>query len=324
MSLIEVNRLEKVFKVFKREKGSLNVIKSIFKRKYEIIKAVNSITFNIEEGELVGYIGPNGAGKSTTIKMLSGILVPTSGIVKVDGKIPYLNRKENAMNIGAIFGQRSQLYWDLPVLDSFELYKKIYRIGNLDFKRNVEFYTELLDMQEFIKMPARQLSLGQKMRANIAIALLHDPGIVYLDEPTIGLDIMAKSKIRTFIKEVNKEKKTTILLTTHDMDDIEQICDRLIIIDKGTILYDDKLKAFKEKYNKDFMITVVFNNDIKTLPDTRFKIIKEDGPKKHILIKKDDLSFIEAVKFLSNSYDIVDLSYKEPEIEELIIGFISK
>ena len=216
MSYIHVDNVVKEFKVVRREKGLKNALKSLFRREYETVTAVDHISFEIGKGELVGYIGPNGAGKSTTIKMLSGILVPTAGTITVDGIIPHLNREENARRIGVVFGQRSSLEWDLPMEETFDLFQKIYRIDEKVYKRNVEFYVELFEMQSFLKRPVRQLSLGQKMRAEIAVALLHDPEILYLDEPTIGLDVVAKNQIRQFIKEI-PEKKITLMLTTHDM-----------------------------------------------------------------------------------------------------------
>ncbi|KAB2846374.1 MAG: ATP-binding cassette domain-containing protein [Ignavibacterium sp.] len=318
MAFIEVNNVSKEFQVYKRQKGFLNSVKSLFHRQYEIKRAVCDIDFHIDKGELVGYIGPNGAGKSTTIKMLSGILLPTKGNIFVDGRIPYINRKENAIHIGIVFGQRSQLYWDLPVEETFDLFKKMYRINDAQFKYNVEFYVDLLDMYEFLQKPVRQLSLGQKMRANLAVALLHDPEILYLDEPTIGLDVVVKSRIRHFIREVNKEKKITVMLTTHDMNDIEQICNRIIMIDKGYVLYDGSLIDFKDKYSGGYMLKVVFANEGEKILDQRLKILKEEGFEKIILFNKEDISVAETITQITRNYNITDLSIKEPEIEEVV------
>lgn len=324
MSLIQVENVTKEFRIYKREKGFANTVKSLFTRQYEVKRAVNNISFDIEKGDLVGYVGPNGAGKSTTIKMLTGILLPTSGSITVNGALPYANRKENAMHIGVVFGQRSQLYWDLPVEDTFELYKKMYKISDSRFKRNIEFYVELLGLQEFLQKPVRQLSLGQKMRANITVALLHDPEIVYLDEPTIGLDVVAKSRIRHFIREINREKRTTVILTTHDMDDIEQTCNRLIMIDKGTKIYDGTVTGFKESHNRRFMIQVEFACDNVTVNDERFSIAGEEGPSRKFICDKETMGIGEAVTYLTRNYDINDIRIKEPEIEEIVRNVYEK
>lgn len=318
MAFIQVENITKDFKVYRREKGFLSSVKSLFHREYEIKRAVRDISFSINKGELVGYIGPNGAGKSTTIKMLSGILVPTGGTIQVAGRIPYLNRKENAMHIGIVFGQRTQLYWDLPMEETFELFKKMYKIDNNIYRKNLDFFVELLEMEEFLRRPVRQLSLGQKMRAELAIALLHDPEIVYLDEPTIGLDIVAKSRMRKFIREVNLDKNTTFILTTHDMDDIDQICKRLIMIDKGEILYDGLLEQFKNEYGNEYVITAVFIDERAELNDCRLKVLKEEGPRKYITFNKNDISVGEAISLLTRNYEISDFNVKEPDIEDIV------
>ncbi len=324
MSFIEVEHLSKEFKITKREKGALNAIKSMIHREYTIKKAVDDISFSVEQGELVGYVGPNGAGKSTTIKMLSGILTPTSGKVTVGGIVPYENRKENNMRMGVVFGQRSQLYWDLPMGETFELYKRMYKIDEEKFRRNVEFYTELLDMKPFLNTPVRQLSLGQKMRGNIAIALLHDPPIVYLDEPTIGLDVLAKSRIRTFIKEVNREKNITLILTTHDMDDIEAICNRLILIDNGKKLYDGGLEEFRNTYAGGNLLVADFDADEVVMPDPRLKLIKEEGPRRWISFRKDEIAPMEALNLITARYQLSDFSMQEADIEETIKNIYEK
>lgn len=319
MSIIEVKNITKNYRVYEKKDGFFNTAKSIFYREYKNKCAVENISFNIEKGQLVGYIGPNGAGKSTTIKMLSGILVPTSGEVVVNNYIPYKQRKENALRIGVVFGQRSQLFWDLPILDTFELYQMMYKIDNNRYKRNVSFFIELLEMQEFIKRPVRQLSLGQKMRANIAISMLHDPEILYLDEPTIGLDVVAKDKIRCFIREINGEKKTTVILTTHDMDDIESICNRLIMIDKGKLLYDGELGQFKRKFAGDTIVIVeCVDNTPFELFDSRLKLIKAEGRKKWIAYRKEEISTANAIKILTQANEVTDISIKEADIEDVV------
>ena len=324
MSFIEVEHLSKEFKITKREKGALNAIKSMIHREYTIKKAVDDISFSVEQGELVGYVGPNGAGKSTTIKMLSGILTPTSGKVTVGGIVPYENRKENNMRMGVVFGQRSQLYWDLPMGETFELYKRMYKIDEEKFRRNVEFYTELLDMKPFLNTPVRQLSLGQKMRGNIAIALLHHPLIVDLDEPTIGLDVLAKSRIRTFIKEVNREKNITLILTTHDMDDIEAICNRLILIDNGKKLYDGGLEEFRNTYAGGNLLVADFDADEVVMPDPRLKLIKEEGPRRWISFRKDEIAPMEALNLITARYQLSDFSMQEADIVETIKNIYEK
>ena len=318
MSFIDFNHVSKEFKIFKQEKGMKNAIRSMFKREYQIKYAVDDISFTAEKGELIGYIGPNGAGKSTTIKMLSGILTPTSGKITVNGIVPYENRKENNMKMGVVFGQRSQLYWDLAMEETFGLYKRMYKIDDAVFQRNVEFYVDLLQMKDFLKTPVRQLSLGQKMRGNIAIALLHDPPIVYLDEPTIGLDVIAKSRIRTFIKEINRERNTTLILTTHDMDDIEAICNRLIMIDNGKKIYDGSLSNFRETYTGGNILIADFDMENIQMPDARLKILKEEGSRKTIGFKKNEITPMDALALISAHYKINDFSMQEAGIEETI------
>jgi len=250
--MIEAERLAKAYKIYGsgRGRGWGEAIRGVFARPYEVKEAVKGVSFRIRPGELVGFIGPNGAGKSTTIKMLSGVLTPTSGKVRVNGCIPSEDRRRNGLQIGVVFGQRSQLFWDLPMEETFLLHRRMYRIPSDQFRRNVDFMVELLEMEGFYRTPVRQLSLGQKMRANLAAALLHDPAVLYLDEPTIGLDVVAKAKIRRFLRELNEEKRTTVILTTHDMDDIDEVCERLMLIDRGTMIHDGPLAEFKRRYSE--------------------------------------------------------------------------
>lgn len=247
-SIIHLKGISKHFFVSKRNAGTKNAIKSFFKREKTKIEALNDVNFDIKKGEIVGYIGPNGAGKSTTIKIMCGILNPTSGECIINGRIPWKERKKHVSNIGVVFGQRSQLWWDVPPVDSFELIKDIYKISNEDYEKNLKNLIEKLDLSEIIKIPTRQLSLGQRMRCELAASLLHNPEILFLDEPTIGLDAVSKLAVRKFIKELNKEKKVTVILTTHDMQDIEALTDRIILIGKGKLLYDSSFKAIKKKY----------------------------------------------------------------------------
>lgn len=236
--MITVENLTKEFKSYKKNPGFKGTVKGLFSREVVIKKAVDNISFHIDKGEIVGYIGSNGAGKSTTIKMMTGILVPTAGRCVVNGIIPYENRMENAQQIGVVFGQRTQLWWDLPLTETFTILKEIYNVSDQDFKERMAFLDQVLNLSEFINNTVRTLSLGQRMRADLGAALLHNPKVLYLDEPTIGLDVVVKENIRLAIKEINREFKTTVVLTTHDLGDIEELCNRIIIIDAGKKIYD--------------------------------------------------------------------------------------
>lgn len=318
MSLIEMKNVTKKYKVYEAPKGVKNALFSLVCRKYTEKVAVDNIDFAIRKGELVGYIGANGAGKSTTIKMLAGILTPSSGEVRVNGMKPHLNRQKNALNIGVVFGQRSQLFWDLPLEDTFDLFRRMYKIDQVRYKANVDFFVELLDMKEFWRRRVKQLSLGQRMRADLAVALLHDPEILYLDEPTIGLDVLAKSKMREFMMELNKLKKTTVILTTHDLSDIEIMCKRVIMIDRGKIIQDSDLKVFKEKFGRFSVLTIEFKETDIMLHHPDWQIIREEGNMKSLLINKDKISVMEVISTLSSAYDILDLSIQEPDIEHVV------
>lgn len=317
MEQIKVEHICKDFKIIDRQPGLVNTVKSFFNRKFIIRKAVDDISFSINEGELVAYIGANGAGKSTTIKMLSGILTPSSGKVIVMGREPYLKRKENGMEIGVVFGQRSQLFWDLPVLDAFELYKKMYKIPEDIYKSNLARYSKMLGIDEFIMQPVRQLSLGQKMRAELCVAMLHNPKILYLDEPTIGLDVLVKSKIREFIKQINKEKKTTVILTTHDMADIEAICERVILINKGKLLFDGKISEFKDVYGTVTTVKILFSSEADYVEDSRFQLVEDEGKRKTYTFDRGQISKAEAIKLIS-SYHIEDIDIMDAGIEEIV------
>ncbi len=247
--MIKVEHVRKTYKVSKRNAGFLPACKALFRKEYEYIHALDDVSFTISDGEMVGYIGPNGAGKSSTIKILSGILTPEEGICRIDGLIPWKNRIRHVRNIGVVFGQRTQLWWDVPVLDSFELLKEIYRIDTKSYQHNLEQLSEMLNLTELLKTPVRQLSLGQRMRCEIAASLLHDPKILFLDEPTIGLDAVSKLAVRDFILKLNKEKNTTVILTTHDMQDIEALTNRVILIGKGSILLDGTIEDIRQNYD---------------------------------------------------------------------------
>lgn len=319
MSIIEVCDLTKDYKINVRKKGLLGSLQNLVVPEYTLKRAVDNINFAIEPGEMVGFIGPNGAGKSTTVKMLTGIMSPTSGSVTLKGISPHKNRKKIASKIGAVFGQRTQLWWDLPIADTYDLLKCMYKIPDTEFKKNMDMFNELLGINEFIKQPVRQLSLGQRMRADIAASLLHNPEIVLFDEPTIGLDVVAKEKIREFIKCVNKERNTTMLFTTHDMQDIEKTCNRMIIIDKGTMIYDGTVDQIKKDYGKTRTLIVEFR-DLDTqieLPD-KVELVEEKDNKKYLRFLKDEVPVSELITNLSSRYNVVDLTIQETEIEGII------
>jgi len=261
MEIIKVENLKKEFIIYEKEPGLKGVIKSFYNAKKIVKKAVDDVSFTIQQGEIVGYIGPNGAGKSTTIKMLTGILTPTSGEVRVDGIIPYQKRTVNAKKIGVVFGQRTQLWWDLPLIESFTVLKEIYQISDADYKERLAYFTELFGLNEFIKQPVRQLSLGQRMKADIVASLLHNPKLLFLDEPTIGLDVIAKENIRKTLKDIHEKYQTTIILTTHDLADIEELCDRIMMIDQGKIIYDGSLETIKAKFGSKKIVCFTLKND---------------------------------------------------------------
>ena len=318
MPIITVEHLSKHFKVHKRRTGFWGNLSSTVSRQHNIIKAVDDVNFTLERGELVGYIGANGAGKSTTIKMLTGILVPTSGHIDVMGLMPYRNRRENTRRIGVVFGQRTQLWWDLPVIDSFELLKHIYEIPQNLYKQNLDFFSELLQLQPFLSTPVRRLSLGQRMRCDLTAALLHNPEILYLDEPTIGLDVVAKEQVRQFLRQVNAERQVTVILTTHDLNDVEKVCQRLIIIDSGKIIYDGGIDALKERYGKTRILIVDLAQAYSDIQLEGVDLTRRDGNRIWLAFDRDTISASEVIAQLTARYEIQDLTISEPEIEEIV------
>ncbi|MCP1309678.1 ABC transporter ATP-binding protein [Paenibacillus tyrfis] len=259
---IDVHRLRKEFKVQKNREGLKGAVRDLFRREYNQVAAVKDISFQIPQGEICGYIGENGAGKSTTIKMLTGILVPTSGDIRVGGFVPYKEREKFVRNIGVVFGQRSQLWWDIGVIESFQLLKKVYRVPDAEYRSRMDELVERLQLGELLNRPVRKLSLGQRMRCELAASLIHNPEILFLDEPTIGLDIMVKTEIREFLKSMNKRYGTTILLTTHDLQDIEALCSRVIMLDDGRIIYDGGLEELKERWGKGKEVILRFSEPV--------------------------------------------------------------
>ena len=318
MSIIEVKNLVKIYKTIEKEDGLIGYFKNLVKPKYKEFQAVKSVNFNIEEGELVGYIGENGAGKSTTIKMLTGLLTPTSGKVVVNGIIPNEKRIENNKNIGAVFGQKTQLWWDLPVIESFRLIKKMYKIPENEYRKNLKKFTEILDLEDLLEKQVKNLSLGQKMRCEIAATFLHNPKIVYLDEPTIGLDVFVKENIRNFIKDIHKEKKTTVILTTHDLKDIEDICDRIILLDKGQIIYDGEKQKFKDTYGKYVISEFIIKDKKDNIILNNAEIIEQTENKLKIKFSHDETTIVKIMDEISQFCNIEDIHMKEAELEDIL------
>lgn len=315
MSMIEVNNISKSFRVAKRDG---NFLKFMFNRKYTAIEALKNITFKIESGETVGLIGPNGAGKSTMVKILTGILIPTNGEVIINGIVPYEHRTENAKHIGVLFGQRSQLWWDLPVKDTYVLLKKIYKISDDTFQKNIDKYNKVLGIEEFYTQPVRQLSLGQRMRAELGATLLHDPKIIYLDEPTIGLDVVAKKQIRNLIKELNKYTNTTIILTSHDMKDVEETCDRIICIDKGKIVSDMSMQEIKKTFGGNSTIVVDFNNVPNDFKIDNVEIKNSNGTRYILTYDTEKNTAGKIISQLVRKFDIDNISIEEPSIDDVV------
>lgn len=323
MSMISVRNLRKSFPIKTHRKGMRGSIASLFRSEYDgEFTAVRGISFEIERGEMVGYIGPNGAGKSTTIKMLTGILVPTSGEATVADMVPWERRKQLAQKIGVVFGQRTQLWWDLALIESLELLKHLYRIPEDRFQENLATAKELLALDEFLETPVRQLSLGQRMRGDLAASLLHDPEILYLDEPTIGLDIVAKAAIREYLTTLNRERKTTVLLTTHDLDDIEQLCQRIMVIDHGDVMYDGDLNALKTQWGGRRHLVVDYAHDpgpnVRQLSNHDLDVTAVEGPRVTIAFDREAITAPEVLSRASAFGEVRDMSLHEPDIEDVI------
>ncbi|HET6627592.1 MAG TPA: ATP-binding cassette domain-containing protein [Nocardioidaceae bacterium] len=309
MTLISVDHLSRTFVVRRKV--------SRFRRETKTVTAVDDLSFTVDRGEMVGYIGPNGAGKSTTIKMLTGILVPTSGSLSVAGIDPSRSRVELTRRIGVVFGQRTTLWWDLPLRDSFALLRRIYRVDTARFRRNLAEFTELLDLGDLLDTPVRQLSLGQRMRGDIAAALLHDPEILYLDEPTIGLDVVSKGRLREFLRRINAERDVTLLLTTHDLQDIEQLCSRVMVIDHGSLVYDGSLPGLHNQGSSTRTLIVDLVDTAAPIDVPGAVVKRVEGPRQWLSFPAD-ASAAPLVAAVAGSYDVADLSIAEPDIEEVI------
>lgn len=318
--IIRADRLTKQFKTLKRKDGAWSALANLFSRDYETKDAVRDVSFEVDTGEIVGYIGPNGAGKSTTIKMLTGILVPTSGTCTVDGIVPWKDRQSNGKQIGVVFGQRTQLYWDLPLVESFRLLRAIYNVPEKTYTRNLAEFTEILGLDEFIRTPVRQLSLGQRMRGDFAAAMLHEPKVVFLDEPTIGLDVVAKEAIRRFIQRVNIQRGTTFLLTTHDLNDIEKLCERIVLIDHGQKLYDGSIDGIRDRFGRKRLLTVELADDCSgvniNLPGV--VVVSRDGPTMKFEFDRDVVRADQLITALASQCELRDITIAEPELETII------
>lgn len=317
--IIKVENVSKVYKVNKRREGFVSIIANLIAPKLEKKVAVNDISFSINEGEAVAFIGSNGAGKSTTIKMLSGILYPSDGKIEVNGYIPYRQRKKYVSEIGVVLGQKSQLVWDLPVLDSYELIRHIYRIPKRDYEKRLAEFIDMLDMKDFVNQPVRQLSLGQKMRAEIVAAMLHSPKIVFLDEPTIGLDLVAKRKIQEFVKRINKKYKVTIIFTTHDMEDIVSTCERLIIIDKGKKIYDGAVKDVKDLCDEVKSLRIELEDGVEVEENELLSIKDKDDNSIEISFAKEEIQIEKIKKYISKEYNVASIKPVKGSTNEISV-----
>ncbi len=336
MAQIEVKNLSKNFRVFDRREGVRGAFIDLFNRKYRTVEAVKEVSFSIEPGERVGYLGPNGAGKSTTLKMLTGILVPSGGTVEVGGLDPHIDREKSLRRIGAIFGQRSQLWWDLAAIESFRLLASIYGLSQDQLRDRMEEFEPVLKLSDFLRIPVRKLSLGQKMRCELAASMLHSPGVVFLDEPTIGLDLVAKENIRSFLLEENKNRGTTLILTTHDLSDIEELCERVIVIDHGKLLYDGSLEALKEQVGgggslvfKGLSASQKETEETGDEASNKLQILEEICQDLPLSWAEDQDAFratfirgkvkrAELIRRVLNRFEVLDISFEEASIEDVI------
>ncbi|HVF31747.1 MAG TPA: ATP-binding cassette domain-containing protein [Acidimicrobiales bacterium] len=310
MSVIALEGVSKSF-VLRKKAG-------LVRRAKVIVRAVDDVSLSVDEGELVGYIGPNGAGKSTTIKMLTGILVPTAGRISVAGVDPQRKRVELARRIGVVFGQRTQLWWDLPLRDSFELLRHVYRVPAVRHAANLASFVELLEMGPFLETPVRQLSLGQRMRGDLCAALLHDPSILYLDEPTIGLDVVSKARVREFLAEVNAERGVTIVLTTHDLSDVERLCSRLVVIDHGRVIHDGTVPEIKDRFGEFRTVVVDLEEEAPPLSLTGCETVRVEGVRQWVRFRRAEMSAASVVSAIAAVARVRDLTIEEPDIDDVV------
>lgn len=317
MPVIEVKNLKKQFKSVRKQKGLKGAIKGLFRPEKKIVTAVDDISFSIERGEIVGYIGPNGAGKSTTVKMMSGILRPTSGEILVNGISPVKDRKAVVKHLGVVFGQRTQLYWDLRLGESFELLKRIYDVPDDVYNENMAMMDEILDLKSIVDTPVRQLSLGQRMRGDLAAAMLHSPDVLFLDEPTIGLDVDAKHAIRRFIKEINETRKTTIILTTHDLGDIQELCKRIIIINKGVVIEDGSLDELIDRIAPYRQLVIDFYTE-QHIEHPKAEIVSSEGSRTVYRFMKNEITAAALIEYIGSKAKIKDIRLEEASIDDII------
>ena len=315
---IVVADLAKSFRVAVRTPGMRGAVAGLFRRRYQDVQALHGVSFSIAQGELVGYIGPNGAGKSTTIKILCGILTPTSGRCEIDGLTPWLQRARHVARLGAVFGQRTQLWWDLPVVESFELLRDIYRVDPARYRRTFEELVALMDVSTLLDTPVRQLSLGQRMRCDLVAALLHEPTLLFLDEPTIGLDAVSKLAVRQFIKRLNRERGVTVILTTHDMDDVEALCERVLVINHGTLLIDGTLRDLRTRMGNQRRLIVDFENAAEIMPLPNTRIIERDGARVVFGFDPGVVPVAQLIGELTQAHAVRDLTVDHQPIEEII------
>ncbi len=324
MTQIVVRDLEKKFLVAEREPGFKGALKGLFKRSYKEVRALDRVSFELNRGELVGYIGPNGAGKSTTIKILSGILVPGSGVCTVGGVTPWEKRAQHVDNIGVVFGQRTQLWWDLPVIESFELLRDIYKVPQHLYKQRQEELVSILNLADLLDTPVRQLSLGQRMRCDLVASLLHNPEVLFLDEPTIGLDATSKFAVREFVKRLNQKHEVTVILTTHDMDDIEALCERIIVLGNGQILNDSSLSELRASVVAERRIKVELEQNSIFQKTSGADVVSTDGNLVELAFNPEKISATDLIKQIVDSHPVVDIIVENPPIENLISELYAK
>jgi ABC-2 type transport system ATP-binding protein len=328
---IRVRDLTKTFWVARHRRGALGSLRGLVDRSGREVQAVAGISFDLAPGEIVGYVGPNGAGKSTTIKMLTGILVPSAGEATVAGLTPWRERKALARRIGVVFGQRTQLWWDLPLIESLDLLRHVYGVSAARHGENMRELRTLLDLDPFLETPVRQLSLGQRMRGDLAAALLHDPAILYLDEPTIGLDVVAKARVREFLQRINRERGVTIILTTHDLADVEHLCRRMIIIDHGRLIYDGGIEEIRRRFGTHRTLIVDLEAGDADAPDDsqclvppemidddRVTMIRSDGPRYWLRFDRDRVNPAELIAAVASAHEVRDVAIEEPAIEDIV------